>query len=564
MKRKTEKQSKGWLTITILLGFMMIIPQLIWCTDISEGYYYSTNSSGHNPQVITGGNFNPQIYYYSGTHNRTYFLWMQKGGAGYSIENMVFYYDHDTEELSESYGVGPGTQGATDCHAHGAIMVADDGHIIVVHEKLWNTGPSAHNGEYQMKRSINPEDPSAGFELVHTTGFGNSYPHIWKTANGDLFVSSRYGSDYFYDHYRIMLYKSTDNGLNWDAGTVIINFDGPNPNDYWAYHGRIVQSDSDGINMVVNRCDRDPDYGYPDCYYLRSEDGETWTNIDNSYSKNTSTQGSLNSTEMDNYFLIEHSDNTQMLVVVNSGCVSPSGTVYLAQENWIRYDPQPYDWFLRYWENDEWQKIEIPHNNMHVLPSAIYAYSEDELDIIVEIQETSPYEIERWKTTDKGQTWNVVENITSNSNYDHMFAQITMNLPDSPYFALSASYLNNSNYADIFIMGRDNPTVGIDEEVLPSIETNVILNQNYPNPFKPSGAGRSPATTISYSLPYSSKTSLSIYNIKGELVKTLVNKNQQAGDHSIVWDAEDVSSGIYLYQIKTEGSVETKKCVIMK
>ncbi|MCD4817184.1 MAG: T9SS type A sorting domain-containing protein, partial [Candidatus Cloacimonetes bacterium] len=39
---------------------------------------------------------------------------------------------------------------------------------------------------------------------------------------------------------------------------------------------------------------------------------------------------------------------------------------------------------------------------------------------------------------------------------------------------------------------------------------------------------------------------------------------QQAGDHSIVWDAEDVSSGIYLYQIKTENSLETKKCVIMK
>ena len=556
MKKKKEKQSKGWLYLTVLLG-IMVIPQFIWCIDISEGYYYSTNSSGHNPQVITGSNFDPQIYYYSGTHNRTYFLWMQKGGWGYSIENMVFYYDHDTEELSESYGVGPGTQGATDPHGHGALIVADDGHIIVVHEKLWNTGSSAHNGPYQIKRSINPEEPSAGFELVHTTGFGNSYPKIWKTANGDLFVSSRYGSDYWFDHYRIMLYKSTDNGQTWDSGTVVINFG--TAYNYWAYHARIIQSDSDGINLCVNRCLREPSYGYPDCYYLRSEDGETWTNIDNSYTKNISTQGALNCTEMDNFFLIEHSDNPAMIVAINSGCVSPNGNIYLAQESWIRGDPQPYDWYLRYWEDGEWQSVEIPNNNMHVLPSAMYAYSEEELDIIVEMQETTPYEIQRWKTTDKGQNWTNVEDITSNSDYDHMFVQITMNLPDSPYFTLSSSYLDNSSYADIFVLGRENPTVAVDEQILPS-KTNVILHQNNPNPFSDKGE-----TTISYTLPKSSNVYLSIYNLKGQLLETLVNGIQQAGNHSIVWTPKgDIGSGLYFYRITAGDCSVTKKCVILR
>ncbi|MCD4796819.1 MAG: T9SS type A sorting domain-containing protein [Candidatus Cloacimonetes bacterium] len=557
MKRKKEKQSKGWLTITILLGIIMIIPQMIWSTDISEGYIYSTNSSGHNPYAITGENFNPQIYYYSGEHNRTYFTWMQKGGAGYSLENMVFYYDHDTEELSESYGVVPGTQGATDTHGHGAIIVADDGHIIVIHEKLWNAGPSAHNGEYQMKRSILPEDPSGGFELVHTTGFGNCYPKIWKTDNGDLFVSSRYGSDAWADHYRVMLYKSTDNGLTWDAGTVIVNF-GTAAN-YWAYHSRIIQSDSDGINIVINRVDRDPNYSYADCYYLRSEDGVIWTNIDNSYTKDVSTQGSLNSTEMDNYYLVDHSNNVPAGIGLITGCISTSNNIYLAEMDGTM---NPCGWFFMYWEDEEWQKIEIPNNNIRIVIWGMYSYSDEEFDIIVNNWAT--YEIERWKTTDKGLTWNIVEEITSNSDYDLYFLQMVMNLPDSPYFALSANYLSNTSYADVFIMGRENWTVDIDEQIIPSIDTNAILHQNFPNPFKPSGAGRSPATTISYSLSNPSDVSLSLYNIKGELIETLVNENQQVGDHSVVWNAEDVSSGVYFYQIKTDETTETKKCVIIK
>ena len=566
MKRKKEKQSKGWSYLTVLLGIMVIVPQLVWCTDISDGYYYSTNGRGHNPQVITGSNFDPQIYYYSGNHNRTYFLWMQKGGAGYSIENMVFYYDHDTEELSSSFGVGVGTLGATDPHGHGALIVADDGHIIVIHEQLRNTSSSAHNGPYQIKRSNEPEDPSSGFTLVHTTGFGNAYPKIWKTDNGDLFVSSRYGSDYFYDHYRIMLYKSTDNGLTWDAGTIIVNFDGPNPNDYWAYHGRIVQSDSNGINLVVNRVDRNPGYGYRDVYYLRSEDGETWTNIDNSYTKNISTQGSLNSTEMDNYFLVEHSDNPAGMKSICAGCVSSSNNIYLIQVDGIRGQTEPYDWYFTYWEDNEWQRIEIPHNNVYLSIQQMYSYpsSEEEFDIFVQNRGTPHYELQRWKTIDKGQNWTNVEDITSNSDYNHAYQQITTNFPDSPYLALSASYLNSSSCADIFILGRENPTVAVNEQILPSNETNVILHQNFPNPFNPSDAGRGPQTTISYSLPYPSKTSLSIYNIKGELIETLFDGEQQAGYHSIVWDAKDVSSGIYLYQIKTDGFTDVKKCVIMK
>ena len=88
------------------------------------------------------------------------------------------------------------------------------------------------------------------------------------------------------------------------------------------------------------------------------------------------------------------------------------------------------------------------------------------------------------------------------------------------------------------------------------------LEGNYPNPFNPS-------TTISYSLSQSEYVKIQIYNIKGQLVKTLVNEPQKAGKHTIVWNGDNrfsrkVSSGIYLYRLETETTMETRKMLLMK
>jgi hypothetical protein len=86
---------------------------------------------------------------------------------------------------------------------------------------------------------------------------------------------------------------------------------------------------------------------------------------------------------------------------------------------------------------------------------------------------------------------------------------------------------------------------------------------NYPNPFNPE-------TNISYQLPADSKVNLSIYNIKGQLVKTLVNDIKPTGEHSIIWDGRDsndkrVGSGIYFYKLKVNGKTEVvKKCLLLK
>jgi len=89
-----------------------------------------------------------------------------------------------------------------------------------------------------------------------------------------------------------------------------------------------------------------------------------------------------------------------------------------------------------------------------------------------------------------------------------------------------------------------------------------LLKPNFPNPFNPS-------TTIGFNMPVAGNANLSVYNVKGQLVKTLVNGNVTIGDHKVVWNGTDnsgqsVSSGVYFYRLTTSGNTETRKMMLMK
>ena len=88
------------------------------------------------------------------------------------------------------------------------------------------------------------------------------------------------------------------------------------------------------------------------------------------------------------------------------------------------------------------------------------------------------------------------------------------------------------------------------------------LYQNYPNPFNPD-------TRIEFDLPEEGNVKLTIYNILGEKVKSIINENLPAGKHSVTWDSRNedgtsVSSGVYLYRLETEGWQKTRKMLLVK
>ena len=101
-----------------------------------------------------------------------------------------------------------------------------------------------------------------------------------------------------------------------------------------------------------------------------------------------------------------------------------------------------------------------------------------------------------------------------------------------------------------------------DEEERGVVISDYSLAQNYPNPFNLE-------TVIRYTVPVRSFIELSIYNITGDHVTTLVSSPQSAGEYSINWDGKKsdgriVSSGIYLYQIKADNFSETRKMLLLK
>ena len=83
------------------------------------------------------------------------------------------------------------------------------------------------------------------------------------------------------------------------------------------------------------------------------------------------------------------------------------------------------------------------------------------------------------------------------------------------------------------------------------------LNQNYPNPFNPE-------TVISYELPVSETVILKIFDVMGKEIKTLVNEKQNSGFHQVSFNASALPSGVYFYQLNTQGFTDTKRMVLIK
>jgi hypothetical protein len=86
---------------------------------------------------------------------------------------------------------------------------------------------------------------------------------------------------------------------------------------------------------------------------------------------------------------------------------------------------------------------------------------------------------------------------------------------------------------------------------------NLTLEQNYPNPFNPS-------TTIVFSTPSNGRVTLKVYNILGQEVANLSDGNLSSGSHTIVWNAQNMASGIYIYRLQSNSAQVSKKMILMK
>lgn len=104
----------------------------------------------------------------------------------------------------------------------------------------------------------------------------------------------------------------------------------------------------------------------------------------------------------------------------------------------------------------------------------------------------------------------------------------------------------------------DNWVTGVEGDgTIAEIPQTYQLQQNFPNPFNPT-------TSIRYQLPSKDHVQLNVYDLRGQLVKSLVNEQQQAGYHTVNFDASELPSGIYIYRLVTRNFSETKKMSMVK
>jgi photosystem II stability/assembly factor-like uncharacterized protein len=108
---------------------------------------------------------------------------------------------------------------------------------------------------------------------------------------------------------------------------------------------------------------------------------------------------------------------------------------------------------------------------------------------------------------------------------------------------------------------RSTTVSGVDEVAM-SVPSSFRLEQNFPNPFNPS-------TTIRYDLPMTSRVTLRVFNVLGQLIETIVLAEQSAGSRQIAWNADRHPSGLYIYRLVARGSdgstfVQAKKMMLVK
>ncbi len=98
-------------------------------------------------------------------------------------------------------------------------------------------------------------------------------------------------------------------------------------------------------------------------------------------------------------------------------------------------------------------------------------------------------------------------------------------------------------------------TVGVNDPC--QIPAPQLTAKCYPNPFNPE-------TTISYSIPEKGTVEIDVYNVRGQKVASLLHETQDAGEHEVVWDANDQASGIYFIRLRTAGETRINKALLLK
>lgn len=146
-------------------------------------------------------------------------------------------------------------------------------------------------------------------------------------------------------------------------------------------------------------------------------------------------------------------------------------------------------------------------------------------------------------------------NLVGVSNSDSLIINALSGTHNYAFYALANDYVGNVE--TVHPTPNSTQIINSVDYGNEGIPTTYSLSQNYPNPFNP-------LTNIQYSIKESGRIELAVFNILGQKVKTLVDEFKNAGSYSAIFDASKLASGIYIYRIKVNNFIDSKKLILLK
>ena len=296
---------------------------------------------------------------------------------------------------------------------------------------------------------------------------------------------------------------------------------------------------------------------------------------------------------MDQFTINSITNESYNLISLAAYQVSESSTDTLIIEGWNGSDKKYTNTFLGI---SNWQILDLNYENINKVifrlkPSGNGSLSDYNFDNFSFNSTTVPVELVEFKATsqenniklewqtatelnnfgfdiERQMTNNSITNnpITNNSTTNNQWSKLgfvkgngTTTASESYSFA-DNTVINGNKYKYRLKQIDQNGSYKYSSET--EVTANLVpasysLSQNYPNPFNPS-------TTINFVIPKASFVNLKVFDVLGNEVATLVDENKDAGKYKIVYDAQNLASGIYIYKLVTDGYISTKKMVLIK
>lgn len=528
---KTTNGGVNWYTVTGLSGNFVSINFLDTLNGFAgkqSGVTYRTTNGGDN--WFTTSLSGRSIFFIN-----QYTGWITGSASVYKTTDAGhnwLQYNCQTNEQLNSISFGNAETGWT-VGLYGTIQKTTDGGIT------WHNGLEGfsilnfgdanfvnENTGYIVGGLLSIPNPF-GF-IYKTTNSGNSWNEIYSFSvyfEGIDFINLSTGwvcgTDFESNEYEVSIFKTTDSGTTWDQ-------------QYTNLGGESVNVDfiDQNTGFVVSRSVNSFFVG---TVFKTTNGGVNWSQF----------SLGLNTSIMDSYFL---DSNTGWLSCMQGKVFKTTNSGV----NWI-FIPTGLTQELRsiYFMNSETGWLSSINGAIYGTTNGgtswfdqcwVIGYVSDITFVNNQLGWGTTNFGELIYTTNLGVTWKNSERLTYNSIGEVLF--IT---PETGWLIGNRTILKTTNgggLLEITTISQNTPIV-------------FSLSQNFPNPFNP-------VTNIKYEIPKLGLAKLTIYDLLGREIVTLVNEQLQPGSYSVNWDASNFPSGVYFYRIEADDFVESRKMVLLK